>query len=167
MKIVINAQYGGFGLSKLATEEYLKLKGKKSYFYSTECDGRKIYYKKIDSSFKEDIFTICFTKDLGESINGEEIPEKTWESCCFSAKAIKRTDKDLIKIVEKLKEKANTICSSLKIIEIPDNVDYEIEEYDGNECEDYKPVMRCKSFTAAIEIWQENLREELKKSEQV
>ena len=46
MKIVINAQYGGFGLSKLATEEYLKLKGKKSYFYSTECDGRKIYYKK-------------------------------------------------------------------------------------------------------------------------
>ena len=47
MKIVINAQYGGFGLSKLATEEYLKLKGKKSYFYSTECDGRKIYYKKI------------------------------------------------------------------------------------------------------------------------
>jgi hypothetical protein len=35
------------------------------------------------------------------------------------------------------------------------------------ESEDYKPVMRCKSFTAAIEIWQENLREELKKSEQV
>ena len=31
---------------------------------------------------------------------------KTWESCCFSAKAIKRTDKDLIKIVEKLKEKS-------------------------------------------------------------
>lgn len=133
MKIVINAQYGGFSLSKLATEEYLKLKGKKAYFYSPECDGREIYYKKIDSSFKEDIFTVCFTKDFGKSVNGEEISEDMWENYCFSAKKIKRTDKDLIKVVEKLKEKANTICSSLKIIEIPDDVDYEIEEYDGNE----------------------------------
>lgn len=133
MKIVINAQYGGFNLSKLATEEYLKLKGKKAYFYRTECDGREIYYKKIDSSFKEDIFTLCFTKDFGESINEEEISEDMWENYCFSAKEIKRTDKDLIKVVEKLKEKANTICSSLKIIKIPDDVDYEIEEYDGNE----------------------------------
>ena len=133
MKIVINAQYGGFGLSKLATEEYLRLKGKKSYFYSTECDGREIYYKKTDSSFKEDIFTLCFTKDLGESISGEEISEDMWKNYCFSAKKVKRTDEDLIKVVEKLKERANTICSSLKTIEIPDDVDYEIEEYDGNE----------------------------------
>ncbi len=133
MKIVINAQYGGFGLSKLAIEEYLKLKGKKSYFYSTECDGKKIYYKKIDSLFKEDIFTLCFTKDLGEIINGEEISEYIWEKHCFSAKKVKRTDEDLIKVVGKLKEKANTICSKLKVIEIPDDVDYEIEEYDGNE----------------------------------
>lgn len=133
MKIVINAQYGGFGLSKLATEEYLKLKGKKSYFYSTECDGREIYYKKIDSSFKEDIFTLCFTKDLGEIINGEEISEYIWEKYCFYAKKVKRTDEDLIKVGEKLKEKANTICSKLKVIEIPDDLDYEIEEYDGNE----------------------------------
>ena len=31
---------------------------------------------------------------------------------------------------------------------------------------DYEPVMRCKSFVAGIENWQERLREELKKSEQ-
>lgn len=48
-------------------------------------------------------------------------------------KKVKRTDEDLIKVVEKLKEKANTICSKLKVIEIPDDLDYEIEEYDGNE----------------------------------
>ena len=34
------------------------------------------------------------------------------------------------------------------------------------ENDDYKPVMRCKSFVAGIENWQEMLREELKKSEQ-
>ena len=33
------------------------------------------------------------------------------------------------------------------------------------ECEDYKPVMRCKDFCAGIENWQEKLREELKNSE--
>jgi len=36
MKIVINGCYGGFGLSKLAIQEYLKLKGKKHIFISTE-----------------------------------------------------------------------------------------------------------------------------------
>lgn len=35
------------------------------------------------------------------------------------------------------------------------------------ENDDYKPVMRCKSFVAGIENWQEKLREELKKSEQI
>lgn len=35
------------------------------------------------------------------------------------------------------------------------------------ESEEYKSVMRCKSFTAAIENWQEKLREELKRSEQI
>jgi hypothetical protein len=35
------------------------------------------------------------------------------------------------------------------------------------ENEDYKPAMRCKSFVAGIENWQEKLREELKKSEQI
>ena len=35
------------------------------------------------------------------------------------------------------------------------------------ESEDYKPVMRCKNFTAGIEKWQEKLREELKKSEKI
>lgn len=133
MKIVINAQYGGFSLSMLAIKEYLELKGKQAYFYNTECDGREIRYKKIDNPLKESIFITCFTKDFGESINGEEISENMWEEYCFNVKGIKRTDEDLIKVVEKLKEKANTICSTLKVIEIPDDVDYEIEEYDGNE----------------------------------
>ena len=35
------------------------------------------------------------------------------------------------------------------------------------ENEDYKPVIRCKDFMAGIENWQEELREELKKSEQI
>ena len=35
------------------------------------------------------------------------------------------------------------------------------------ESEDYKTVIRCKNFIPGIENWQEKLREELKKSEQI
>ena len=35
------------------------------------------------------------------------------------------------------------------------------------EYENYKPVIRCENFMAGIENWQEKLREELKKSEQI
>jgi len=51
----------------------------------------------------------------------------------FNIWDINRTDKDLIQIVEKLGEKANGIHSKLKIITIPDLIDYEITEYDGYE----------------------------------
>ena len=34
----------------------------------------------------------------------------------------------LIIVVEKLKKKANVWAADLRIVEIPDNVDYEIEE---------------------------------------
>ena len=46
---------------------------------------------------------------------------------------ISRDDPELIKYVETLKEEANGNCAKLKIIEIPDDVEYVIEEYDGAE----------------------------------
>ena len=44
-----------------------------------------------------------------------------------------RVDPIMISIVKELEEKANGPCSYIKIIEIPDNVDWIIEEYDGKE----------------------------------
>lgn len=46
---------------------------------------------------------------------------------------IKRDDEVLISVVEELGERANDSFSSLKIVEIPDGVEWEIEEYDGME----------------------------------
>lgn len=132
MKIVINVQYGGFNLSILAIKEYLKLKGKEAYFYDTEFKNNEIYYRKLDD-YKDRILTYCFLKDLGEEINSRSLNEEIWDNYAFNEKDINRTDKDLIKVIEKLGEKANTMCSTLKIIEVPDNVDWIIEEYDGNE----------------------------------
>jgi hypothetical protein len=39
----------------------------------------------------------------------------------------------LVAVVEKLGEKADGFCATLKVVEIPEDVDWEIGEYDGNE----------------------------------
>ena len=44
-----------------------------------------------------------------------------------------RTDKKLVECVETLGEKADGYCAELKVVEIPDDVNWEIDEYDGLE----------------------------------
>lgn len=132
MKIVINSQYGGFNLSILGTKEYLKLKGKEGYFYETNFENGKINYTKIENG-NRDLFVFCFLKDFGKELKDEEIKDDIWKKYSFNSRDIERTDKDLITVIEKLGEKANGMCSTLKVIEIPDDVDWVIEEYDGNE----------------------------------
>lgn len=46
---------------------------------------------------------------------------------------IERNDPLLIQVVEELQEKANGSCAKLKIVEIPDGIEWEIDEYDGQE----------------------------------
>lgn len=93
MKVVINDCYGGFGLSKLATESYAARKG--------------ITLGK----WKE---TWGFFED-------------------FSCHEIDRSDKDLVDIVESLGALANGSCAELKIVEVPDDAEWHIAEYDGME----------------------------------
>lgn len=45
----------------------------------------------------------------------------------------KRTDPTLIKCIEELGKKASGNGSDIKIIEIPDGIEYEIDDYDGIE----------------------------------
>lgn len=44
-----------------------------------------------------------------------------------------RNNEDLIHVVEFLGDDVNSNYSKLKIVEIPDDVEWTIEEYDGNE----------------------------------
>ena len=61
-------------------------------------------------------------------LKGIEVPDKS-----FYDRDIPRDDAVLIQVVEELGDAANGFAADLKIVDIPDDVDWEIEEYDGNE----------------------------------
>ena len=49
------------------------------------------------------------------------------------AEELCRDDEDLVKVVETLGKGADGPFAKLKIVEIPDDVEWQIDEYDGNE----------------------------------
>ena len=104
MKIVINSDYGGFSLSDEAILEYGKRKGLNLVKDENTSWNISIFYK--DSADKENYF------------EDREIP---------------RNDPDLVSVVEDLGESANGFAANLKIVEIPEDVDWYVEENDGRE----------------------------------
>ena len=103
MKIVINNCYGGFSLSEEAIELYLTKKG--------------LEFSKEKSQHFSLIGYNYFVK-------GQE----DWYD-----RHIDRDDPVLVEVVEVLGEKANGSCADLKVVEIPDGIEWQLEEYDGNE----------------------------------
>ena len=134
MKIVINSRYGGFGLSFKAQKEYLKLIGKDAFFYAYEFNGGDVEYQKI---YEEDrngcLFSITLTKDMGDAFGKGALSDEDCEKDYFSDRELERDESNLISIVESLGEESNGWAAGLKVVEIPDDVDWTIEEYDGNE----------------------------------
>ena len=51
----------------------------------------------------------------------------------FNYREIERSDLALVRVVQELGEKSNGFCASLKLVDIPNNVEWQIEEYDGAE----------------------------------
>ena len=104
MKIVINSDYGGFSLSDEAILEYGRLKGLNLVKDENTSWNLSIFYK-------------------------DSIAEENY----FEDRVIPRNDPALIEVVEKLGEAANGFAANLKTVEIPEDVDWCIEENDGRE----------------------------------
>lgn len=122
-KIVINSYYGGFGLSHEAVLRYAELSGIK-LFPDSEF-FRSIYYKVPREEYEAAVKN-CLT----ECGNYKDIDEK---DLILSPTRIPRDDAKLIQVIEEMGEKANDGFSKLKIVEIPDDVKWEINDYDGME----------------------------------
>jgi len=108
MKVVINSCFGGFGLSDAAFEDLLNRKGvaweKQVNSYGTAYD----YYKA--GHLEEDEHYLSY----------HEFTEN-------------RADPDLVAVVEQMGKDVDTSYSELKIVDVPDDVKWLIEEYDGLE----------------------------------
>jgi len=123
MRVVINSCYGGFGLSDKAVERLIEL-GKKV----TRCtpsghpedeSADFVDYKDLSLGYKQ--------KYESRSRYSRQIVRD--EDDCWTFRA----DPLLVQVVEELGSEADGFCAQLKIIEIPDDVEWEIEEYDGVE----------------------------------
>lgn len=119
MKIVINQCYGGFGLSEKAVMRYAELAGMTLYPVETKF-GYTEYYKVP----KEE-----FDKIKSENPKAYSI----LNSLMFFESDIDRTDPLLIRVVEELGDEASAKFSELKIVKIPNDVQWEIRDYDGME----------------------------------
>jgi hypothetical protein len=73
--------------------------------------------------------------ELGQQDAIEELESEFFKNNDYDGflRSIPRDDPLLVKVVTELGEKANGECARLHIADIPDNVDWEIDEYDGNE----------------------------------
>jgi hypothetical protein len=113
MKVAINMCYGGFALSKKAV----------LWMAERGCDAAAKEIAKMAQP-KEREWWKWDEGDTGKMMSYSWHP---WDD------DLPRHDPLLIECIETLGDKADGPCSSITIVEIPDGVKYEIDEYDGLE----------------------------------
>lgn len=130
-KVVINKCYGGFGLSHQAVMRYFEIK------------GIDVYPEQGKDYWKFWTYWTVKPEDRIESKEGDEFYKMSMEDRQAYNKAhseqtiyerdIERDDPALVQSVEELGAAACGAHAELVVVEIPDGVEYVIEEYDGNE----------------------------------
>jgi hypothetical protein len=131
MKVVINSCYGGFGLSDEAILRYAELKGIKLYpEINMEFPSFRPTYWTVPTEQRTQLTGEQFyALPLEARLEYNELQSKS----TLYDRDIPRNDPTLIQVIEELGNKADGRCANLRIIEIPDDVSWQIEEYDGHE----------------------------------
>ena len=131
MKIVINRCFGGYGLSHEAVMRYLDLKGITVYPEQGEGTWKFWTYwlvkpeDRLEEKEGADFYAM--------SIEDRQAYNKQYSDETFVDGDIARNDSVLVQVVEELGDVANGEHAELAIVEIPDDVEWEISEYDGSE----------------------------------
>ena len=135
-KVVINRQFGGFGLSE-AAYEWLIAHGVPVRKYVENKRGEDGRYLPESANEGEIIFDRELTLP-GESGTNDRMYHafkpngllgRYWETWIGK----QRHHPLLVQVVEALGAEANGMFATLEIVEIPADVEYEVEEYDGME----------------------------------
>jgi len=132
-KIVINTCFGGFDLSRDAVMHIAALKG--ITLYPEEDEEYKalgiITYWTVpldmrpEEASPENWASMTYDERMAHN--------KTWQDATFDVHDIARDDPELVATVKALGAKANGQYALLKVVEIPDGVQWTVEEYDGRE----------------------------------
>lgn len=135
MKVVINKCFGGFGLSHKAVMRYAELSGFALYPYLNHI-VKRVYGDKatLDNPDVLRHYSRVPIESLPTDADGNpKVPSEAY----FYEGDIERHDPVLVRVVEELggghRINASGQYSNLQIVEIPDGVEYTIEEYDGQE----------------------------------
>ena len=131
MKLVINKCHGGFGLSHEAMLRYFEIKGITVYPEQSNDYWKHWNYWTVKPENRIE------TKE-GESFTSMSMDERIAYNHAYSEqnayeRDIERDDPALVQTVEELGVKANGRHAELSVVQIPDDVEYSIEEYDGYE----------------------------------
>ena len=138
MKIVINKCFGGFGLSDKAYEKLIEYgvpvrkyiqekRGKDGRYKKTKNNEGKIIFDRELTPPGEDTFSDLYWKYKGKS----RLEQRYWDG--WTRDYENRNDLLVIKVVEELGKKASGPLAELKVVEIPDDIKWEIDDYDGIE----------------------------------
>lgn len=143
MKVILNKCYGGFMLSNKAQFEYYRRKGTPAFAYDRVTDWQTqetTFVRVHDANQTVEGSSACgllwFGVDMGERFPSDHgfIPKSvpTESVLCMDTDAI-RVDPIAIAIVEEMGEEASGWASELRVVEIPDWMDWVIDDYDGIE----------------------------------
>jgi hypothetical protein len=126
VRVVYNACYGGFGLSKEACQRYWDIKGQQVWIEDVKW-GFTIWLVPPDKRLKQKSGEKFTAMSMDERIAYNRAHSKqTWYD-----RDVDRHDPVLVQVVEELGDKANGDFAKLRIEEV--SGPYRIDEYDGNE----------------------------------
>lgn len=141
-KVAINSCYGGFSLSPLAVKRIAELNGEECYFFNFDLHTKQYREISIEEAEKSFCFSAYKTKNwdykepknwASQSLEERIEYNKFMASISLDSRPNQRDNPFLIQAIEELGDKANGPHAKIKIVEIPDDVEYEIDEYDGIE----------------------------------
>lgn len=147
-EIVINVCFGGFSLSPRAVKRMAELQGRECYFFTTDFAEKATRYQPADpDALRPSIFLTAFdipnpnevlvgsNTENWHAMSTEErqAANELYGRHCITSRPDDRADPLLVQVVKELGEEANGSHAKLRVVEVPDGVEWEIDEYDGNE----------------------------------
>jgi hypothetical protein len=130
MKVVINADYGGFSLSPKALEYIANKLGEPIYFFKSVYSEGGARYTPVSIEEAEKHWFGLRAFKVSDPSSVSDLENYNWS---FSRYFDSRADPLLVEVVEVLGKEANGAHARLKVVEIPDGIEWDIQEYDGLE----------------------------------